>query len=303
MNPALEDEDASGPLDRTSLADRILPFIAQHRMATTAQVQQVLLPTNRPHVSRNLNQLERRQLVEHIVLPRSNRTRAWYLTAEGARLTQSLPELQGRPPYPVTSATAASLRTAHTLAAVRAHAAFVCDARRRGDEHGPFDWTPEVAHNLGDGDRLIADALMHYTLARADGGRTKLRALIEVDRSTMSSERMASKLIEYARFHLYQPAPAGRRKPAPGLEGPMWKRWYPVFPRVLFVLTGAGRRTLANRTADLRSMAEVHPGVAELARHVPLGAAVLEDLEEHGPTAALWTPLTGEAEPRPWNDL
>lgn len=303
MNPAPEGEDTFAPQDRQSLADRILPFIAQHRMATTAQVQQVLLPTNRPHVSRNLNQLQRRQLVDHVVLPRSNRTRAWYLTSEGARLTQGLPELQGRPPYPVTSASAASLRTAHTLTAVRAHAAFVTDARRRSDEHGPWDWTPEVAHNLGEGERLIADALMHYTLSRPDGGRTKLRAFIEVDRSTMSSERMASKLIEYARFHLYQPVPVGRRKAASALDGPLWKRWYPVFPRVLFVLTNASRRTLANRTADLRSMAEVHPAVTELARHVPLGAAILEDLEQHGPSSPIWTPLTGDAEQRPWNDL
>lgn len=303
MNPAPEDEDTAEPQERRSLADRILPFIAQHRMATTAQLQQVLLPNNRPHVSRNLNQLERLKLVEHVVLPRSNRTRAWYLTSDGARLTQGLPELQGRPPYPVTSASAASLRTAHTLAAVRAHAAFVTDARSRGDEHGPFDWTPEVSHNLGEGERLIADALMHYTLNRPDGGRTKLRAFVEIDRSTMSSERMASKLIEYARFRLYQPAPIGRRKAAAGIEGPVWQRWYPLFPRVLFILTGASRRTLANRTADLRSMAEVHPAVAELARHVPLGAAVLEDLEHHGPASATWTPLTGDAEQCAWNEL
>lgn len=272
-------------------------------MATTAQLQQVLLPSNRPHVSRNLNQLMRLKLVEHVVLPRSNRTRAWYLTSEGARLTQGLPELQGRPTYPITSASAASLRTAHTLAAVRAHAAFVTDARRRGDEHGPFDWTHEVSHNLGEGERLIADALMHYTLTRADGGRTKLRACIEIDRSTMSSERMASKLIEYARFRLYQPAPVGRRKVAAGIDGPVWQRWYPLFPRVLFILTNASRRTLANRTADLRSMVEVHPAVAELARHVPLGAAVLEDLEQHGAAAAVWTPLAGEPDPRAWIDL
>lgn len=99
------------------------------------------------------------------------------------------------------------------------------------------------------------------------------------------------------------PAPIGRRNPAPGLEGPHWNRWYPLFPRVLFIPTGASRRTLANRTADLRSMAEVHPAVAELARHVHLGAAVLEDLEQHGPTAALWTPLTGGDQHRSWTKL
>ncbi|MFH8491236.1 hypothetical protein [Streptomyces longisporoflavus] len=48
----------------------------------------------------------------------------------------------------------------------------------------PFGWTPEVAHQLGHADHLIADALMHYTPARTDSGRTKLRALVEVDRFT-----------------------------------------------------------------------------------------------------------------------
>ncbi|WP_443032531.1 replication-relaxation family protein [Streptomyces sp. BA2] len=284
----------------------MLAALAQHRIATTGQLCQMLRPGGaRQLLSRVLNRLRSEGFVDCLGLPHANRSRikAWYLTQEGSRLTRDLPMLRGRPPYSLASPAAASLKIPHTLAVLRAHLAFAADARLRGHEHGPWDWTPEVTHNLGEGERLIADALMHYTLTRPDGGRTKLRAFIEVDRSTMSSERMASKLIEYARFRLYQPALIGRRKPVPSLDGPVWMRWYPVFPRVLFILTNASRRMLANRTADLRSMAEVHPAVAELARHVPLGAAVLEDLEEHGPTAAVWTPLTGDAAQRPWSDL
>ncbi|GGV72396.1 hypothetical protein GCM10010277_85250 [Streptomyces longisporoflavus] len=75
----------------------------------------------------------------------------------------------------------------------------------------------------------------------------QLRALIETDRSSTSSERTASTLIEYARFHRYQRSPAGRRTPAPAPapEVPIWMRWYPLVPRVLFVLTprpGVSRR-------------------------------------------------------------
>ncbi|MGW5739724.1 MULTISPECIES: replication-relaxation family protein [Streptomyces] len=286
------------------LPHQLVSALAQHRMATTGQLRELLRPgTARQTLSTPLNKLRHKGLVDYTVLPRSHRTRAWYLTSEGARLARDFPALRGRAPYPITSATAASLKTPHTLTVLRAHLAFATDARRLEHEHRPWDWTPEVSHPLGEGERLIADALMHYTLNRPDGGRTKLRAFIEVDRSTMSSERMASKLIEYARFHLYQPTPAGRRAPVSGLDGPLWTRWYPLFPRVLFILTGAGRRTLANRTADLRSMAQVHPAVAHLARHVPLGAAVLEDLEQHGPTAAVWTPLTGDDQQRSWTDL
>jgi hypothetical protein len=87
---------------------------------------------------------------------------------------------------------------------VRAHLAFVIDARRRGDEHGPLDWTPEVSHPLNDGEKVITDAVLHYTPIRP-GQRTTLRTFIEVDRATMGSERLATKLIDYARLWAYEP--------------------------------------------------------------------------------------------------
>jgi hypothetical protein len=116
----------------------------------------------------------------------------------------------------------------------------------------------------------------------------------------MSSERLAIKLIDYARLFTYEAQPVGRRRPAPA--GPAWLRWYPVFPRILFILTGAPRHRLAHRIHDLQAMTAQHPLVATLARQAPLAAAVLEDLEEHGPAGAVWVPLTG-GEPRPWTEL
>lgn len=301
--PATETAASYTPGPTEPLPHQLLSALAQHRMATTSQLHDLLRPNvARQTVSAPLNKLLQKGLVDYTVLPQSNRSRAWYLTGEGARLARDFPALRGRPPYPISSATAASLKTPHTLTVVRTHLPFASDARRLGHEHGPWDWTPEVSHPIGEGERVVTDAVMHYTLVDGEQ-RLKLRAFVEVDRSTMSSGRLASKLIEYARFYLYQPAPVGHRKPAPGLEGPVWQRWYPVYPRVLFVLTNASRHTLANRTADLRSMADIHPAVAELARHVPLGAAVLEDLEQHGPASAVWTPLTGDTEQRAWNEL
>lgn len=82
----------------------------------------------------------------------------------------------------------------------------------------------------------------------------------------------------------------------------VWLRWYPVFPRILFVLTGASRYVLHNRISDLQAMVAQHPLVAALAREVPMGAVVLEDLEEHVPTDDGWTPLAG-GELRPWTEL
>ncbi|TLS45774.1 hypothetical protein FE633_13520 [Streptomyces montanus] len=278
---------------------QILTALALHRMATTGQLRQMLRPDgSRQLFSRALNKLRATGFVDLTPLPESGRSRthAWYLTAEGSRLTRDLPVLRGRPPYPITSTTAASLKTPHTLTVVRAHLPFAADARRLGHEHGPWDWTPEVSHPIGEGERLAADAVMHYTVVDGEH-RWKLRAFVEVDRSTMSSERLAVKLIEYARLLQYEVQPVGRRRPA--ATGPAWLRWYPVFPRVLFVLTGASRARLGDRIRDLQAMVAQHPLVAVLAREVQLGAAVLEDIEQHGPSGAVWVSLTG-GEPRPW---
>jgi len=68
------------------------------------------------------------------------------------------------------------------------------------------------------------------------------------------------------------------------------------------VLTGASRARLADRIHDLQAMVAQHPLVAALAREVPLGAAILEDIEQHGPTAPVWTPLAG-GDPRSWTNL
>ncbi|MFF4145137.1 replication-relaxation family protein [Streptomyces sp. NPDC001698] len=285
------------------LPHQLLAVLGQHRMATTNQLHALLRPgTARQTLSTPLNKLRRNGLVDYTVLPRSNRSRAWYLTGEGARLVRDLPALRSRPPYPITSATAASLKTPHTLTVVRTHLAFVADARRRGDEHGHLDWTPEVSHPLSDGEKIITDALMHYTVIGEDQ-RTKLRAFVEVDRTTMSSERLASKLIEYARLWSYEPQPVGRqRSRQPAAPGAVWLRWYPVFPRILFVLTGASSYVLGNRISDLQAMVAQHPLVGTLARQVPLGAAVLDDLELRGPTSDVWVPLAG-GETRPWTEL
>ncbi|MEV5989323.1 replication-relaxation family protein [Streptomyces sp. NPDC052051] len=285
------------------LPHQLLAALGQHRMATTRQLHDLLRPdTARQTISTPLNKLRRDGLVDYTVLPQSNRSRAWYLTSEGARLIRDFPALRGRPPYPITSATAASLKTPHTLTVVRTHLAFVADARRRGDEHGYLDWTPEVSHPLSDGEKIIADAVMHYTLI-GDDQRTKLRAFVEVDRSTMSSERLAAKLIEYARLWSYEPQPAGRqRSQRPAVPGAIWLRWYPVFPRVLFVLTGGSRYVLNNRISDLQAMVSQHPLVAALSREVPLGAVVLEDLEEKGATGSVWVPLADRGR-RSWTEL
>ncbi|MGW2841900.1 replication-relaxation family protein [Streptomyces sp. NPDC001493] len=287
-------------------AHRAMALLAQHRVISTPLLHQLLWPHGaRQATSRLMTTLRGEKLVSFATLPRTRGQRLWFLTLRGAQVATLWPELRERSVVPPANATEASLRAAHTLAGVRAHLAFLADARRRGDDYGPLDWVPEVGHRLpdtGGEEQLVADAMMHYTVNSPR--RLQYRAFVEIDRATMSSERLARKLISYARFHDYSPQPAGRR----GLiaqQGQMfaWQRFYPVYPRVLFVLTGASPRTLQQRTEDLRAMAAGHHLVAQLAARVALGAAVLEEIEEHGPSAPVWTPLSGPAERRAWTEL
>ncbi|MFE7077087.1 replication-relaxation family protein [Streptomyces sp. NPDC057620] len=298
------DPSSAGFTRNELLRHQVLAGLAQHRITTTGQIHRMLRPEGtRQVLSRVLNKLRADGFVDCTTLTRSQRARArttiWYLTQSGSRLTRDLPVLRGRPPYPITSRTAASLKTPHTLTVVSTHLAFAADARRLGHEHGPWDWTPEVSHPIGEGERLVADAVMHYTAVSGEQ-RQKLRAFVEIDRATMSSERLAVKLIEYARLFQYEVQPIGRRRPTASTAA--WLRWYPVFPHVLFVLTGASRSRMEDRISDLRAMVAHHPLVAALAREVPLGAALLEDVEQYGPARAGWVPLLG-GEPRSWRDL
>src|SRR4051812_19583829 len=103
---------ASSPAE--PLSHQLLAALAQHRIATTGQLRRMLRPAGtRQLISRVLNKRRSDGFVDCTVLPDTGRwrTHAWYLTQEGARLTRDLPVLRGRPPYPISSTTAASLKT------------------------------------------------------------------------------------------------------------------------------------------------------------------------------------------------
>ncbi|KMO96024.1 replication-relaxation family protein [Streptomyces roseus] len=304
-------DDAAGmksvdfqPASGDSQAHQVLALIAQHRLLTTTQLHRMVAPHLPPRkIHKVLVPLREDGLITHATLP--GRLQAHFLTPPGHQTVAEWPELRGRNPTPIHSSNAALLRAGHILTGARAHIAFLTDARTRGDEYQPLDWVPEITHRLPDTageDRLIADAVFHYTATRPR--RLQYRAFVEIDRTTMSSERLARKLITYARFHDYTPQPATRRGTV-GDQAAMlaWQRVYPRFPRILFILTGAPRTTLTSRIADLRSMTADHELVARMGTRVPLGAAVLEDLETSGPQAPVWTPLTGGGEPRGWTEL
>lgn len=192
-----------------------------------------------------------------------------------------------RAPRLVSDPVAARLRAGHTLAVTETALAFLEDARRRGETCLPLDWIPEVHHPIGNSEAVIPDALLYY-----DSGGAMLRAFVEVDRATMGPERLAAKLTAYARLHRHIPTPAPGRRPHLTIQDTQetWKRHYPLFPRLLFVLDATGPAGVENRIHALHAHT-ADPAVNTFLRHVPALAAPLTDLREHGPSAPVWRPV------------
>ncbi|WP_316756062.1 replication-relaxation family protein [Streptomyces herbicida] len=288
--------DAGGG-DRLALA-----VLAQYRMATTEQMHLVIAPGVRiEQTRRRLAKLREEGLIDRVTLPQAGRTQVWFTTQYGADLASQWPELrERRPPKLIADRTAARLRAGHALTVTETGLAFLQDARRRGDVCQPLDWIPEVHHPLGGGEAVIPDALLYYR-SSSDGG-SMLRAFVEVDRATMGPERLAAKLTAYARLHNYVPARMpGRPRTAYGQQSleEDWRRRYPLFPRMLFVLDSTGPTGVRTRIRAL------HAAASELApsgflRNVRVVAVPMVDLLQHGPSAPIWHPVQNPDRPVSW---
>ncbi|MGW1728697.1 replication-relaxation family protein [Streptomyces sp. NPDC002306] len=280
----MTDVDAGGG-DRLALA-----VLTQYRMATTQQMHLIIAPGVRiEQTRRRLAKLRAQGLVDRITLPRAGRTRVWFPTDYGAAVAGEWPELRGRrPPRKVADPTAVRLRTGHGLTVTETALAFLQDARQRGDVCQPLDWIPEVHHPVGGGEAVIPDAVLYYSRHGSTGAM--LRAFVEVDRATMGPERLAAKLTAYTRLHTYLPQPVGRRPGSHQEADQAWRRTYPLFPRLLFVLDGTGPAGVENRISALHT-ASRNLSVAAFLREVPAMAAPLVDLLHDGPSAPVWRPV------------
>ncbi|MGA5508956.1 replication-relaxation family protein [Streptomyces umbrinus] len=287
--------DAGGG-DRLALA-----VLVQYRMATTEQLHLILAPGVRiEQTRRRLTKLRDEGLLDRITLPQAGRTRVWFPTGYGVQVACEWPELRGRrPPRKVSDRTAVRLRAGHGLTVTETALAFLQDARRHGDLCRPLDWIPEVHHPIGSGEAVIPDALLYYQRGPDDDG-SMLRAFVEVDRATMGPERLAAKLTAYARLHRYVPIVPGRRPTIqePALED--WRRRYPLFPRLLFVLDGTGPTGAKTRIRALRAAARELAPFGFL-HDVPVLAAQLSDLLRDGPSAPVWRPVQDPAQQVAWH--
>ncbi|MGW3934894.1 replication-relaxation family protein [Streptomyces phaeochromogenes] len=291
----------------TGGGDRLaLAVLTQYRMATTEQLHRLIAPGVRSEQTRRrMAKLRNEGLVDRITLPRAGRLRVWFPTSYGAHIASEWPELRGRrPPKTVSDPTAARLRTGHTLTVTETALAFIEDARRRGDLCRPLDWIPEVHHSLGAGEAVIPDALMYYRRGTADGDDgAMLRAFVEVDRATMGPERLAAKIGAYARLHRYISTPVARRRSTftQDLVEEEWRRRYPLFPRVLFVLDGTGPVGVTTRIRALHAAAQDPAAADGFLRYVPVLVASLTDLRSHSPSAPVWHPVEEPAAPVTWS--
>ncbi|MFG2667602.1 replication-relaxation family protein [Streptomyces sp. NPDC048387] len=295
----------SAPTGLGSVAQQAAQVLYQHRLVSTMQLHRLITPhhTRSEFLRRQLHTLRKAGFAGVVGRRSAGQTQLlWWLTEKGAQTVEAVGLLQPRP-YRMSEEAALGPLQEHTLAVVESGAAFVEHARRLGHECGPLDWSPEIAHYYRDEARpgeelcLVPDAVLNY-VHTAGKQRTLLTFFVEVDRTQMTIARLAQKLHAYAAYHEYAPqsqTAKGARGPRRQAAMPAWRYRYPVFPRLLLVLTGASEERLARRIADLRSLAASDPALAS----TPLRAGVttLDQLRDRGPFEPVFTPVLGPAEP------
>jgi hypothetical protein len=278
---------APGPASLSENAVEVVASLAQHRILSTAQVRAIHLPGRTPRRAQQvLAALEADGLVAHAA-PNQAPRRLWFPTDEGARVARN----SGLVAEPVAGGGAPALR-AHTLAVNESAICFVRAARERGDEFGPLSWRHEVVHPLPrrrTGRRaVIADAVLTY-LRVEDEEVVVEQCFLELDRATLSVDRLAAELGRYARLH--------RARDKDG-ETP-WRRLYPSFPAVVCVLAGAPRAALERRRDVALALLSGDPDLSR-SPEVEVRVCLLEDLRGRGPFAPLFLSTGPHREPTDW---
>lgn len=270
----------------------IVASLAQHRILSAAHVRAIHLPgSGERWAQRLLARLGEAGLAGYVRSPRSHR-RLWHVTERGARIASKAGVLDGEPRL-VGSEDAAGPLQAHTLAVNDAAICFLEAARERGDEFGPFAWRHEVSHPLsrGRGRRrraLVADAVLIYLRLDGEGVAVEQRFL-EIDRATLTVDRLAAELARYP--ELFRLADADGE--------PLWRSRYPVFPPVHCILTGGSRAVLERRRSTAIALLRSDPRLAR-APGVSVSICLLEDLQAEGPFAAIFRDVREPGKPVDW---
>lgn len=283
-------------------ATEILASIAQHRVLSTPQVGAIHFPGRSPRWTRMvLSRLADAGLaafVSSLGAPGAPR-RLWYATERGTRAALEAGLLEKMPRL-IDAESASGPLQAHTLAVNDAAICFQRSARERGEDFGPLAWRHEVPHRLGHGRRagtLFADAVLTY-LRFTDSEVVVEQRFLELDRATLSVDRLAAELGRY-----------GRLMRAEGKQGdPLWRSLYPYFPPVICVLADSNRRGRSARSsrAALRRRRDAAVAILrddlDFMRSPALSVrlCLAEDLRERGPFAPIFTDARNPDEPVDW---
>jgi len=266
----------------------IIASIGEHRILSTRQVRAIHYPDRSlRRTQQALAYLERAGLVAHVDTRRTPR-RVWFLTDAGADAVILAGEVKERPKV-LSPEQAAGPLTAHTLGVNEVGISFLQAARERGDDFAPLSWRHEVAHPLNRGRgrarrSLIADAVFTYVRPE-DRTIAIYQRFVEVDRATLSVERLVAELARYGQLY--------RARAKQGGE-PLWSYYYRRFPAVICALTGGSRKALARRLDVAAALLGEHPAL-DRAYDVDVYFCLLDDLKDRGPFAPIFHAV-GEAD-------
>lgn len=259
----------------------ILASLGEHRILSTDQVGAIHYPDHSPRRTQQaLAYLKQAGFADYAETRRSPR-RVWFLTDAGADAVILAGEIKERPKV-LTPQQAAGPLTAHTLGVNEVGISFLQAARKRGDEFAPLSWRHEVAHPLNRGRgrarrSLIADAVFTYVQPE-DREIAVYQRFVEVDRATLSVERLVAELARYGQLY--------RAREKNGGE-PLWSYYYHSFPPVICALAGASRKALDRRLDVARGLLAEHPAL-DRAYDVEVYFCLLDDLTDRGPFAPIF---------------
>lgn len=118
---------------------------------------------------------------------------------------------------------------------------------------------------------------MTYLRLEGNGVLVEQR-FIEVDRATLSADRLTAELAAYA--HLF--------RAADDQGEPLWRAMYPAFPPVICVLSGAPRDGLERRRSTAIALLASDPDLTR-SPNVDVLFCLANDLRQHGPFAPIFT--------------
>jgi Replication-relaxation len=270
----------------------VIVSLAEHRALSTGQVHAIHLPgRGLRRTQQLLADLERAGLVGHVEARNAPR-RLWFLSEAGADLAVEVGELKERPKLLGPKEAAGPLR-AHTFAVNEVGISFLEAARRRGDEFGPVSWRHEIAHPMSRGRgrsrrTLFTDAVLTYLLLEEKQIAIEQR-LIELDRATLSVDRLVSELARYAQLY----------RAADKRGQPLWRSRYAVFPRIICVLAGGPRKALVRRREVALVLLDSDPYLSN-APQVGISFCLLDELKRRGPFAPIFRSVAEPSQEVDW---